>query len=195
MKNKKEKEVEVVDTKTSVIKLILWFVFIFVIILALRISTNTSNNKVKEEVVYEELDTMKSKLLENNYSYSYSISMNEDSILYSGVKCHNVDNGYKETSDGIIEYKINDEGIHVGDVLIDNLYEGIDSNYLNLEYVFNNLSSNYNIVNNDNNTRVISYENISIETDLDNIRSIIINVDSYVYRLSFTNIGLCDNIN
>lgn len=195
----------------AIIKLGGWFIFIIALIIFVLVSEKNANNSViddtnsdKDEVTetYEFLlfSEMINNLINGNYEYSYNITSNNINYIYEGIKCNNEELGYKESIDKIIKYYINDQNTYQvilnEYVEITNLYEGIDTNFINLEVLFNNLNEYlYNTVKNEN-TRVITYDKdgykVSITTDLENITNISITTDNSVYNLDFNVINTCN---
>ena len=195
----------------AIIKLGGWFIFIIALIIFVLVSEKNANNNViddtnsnKDEVTetYEFLlfSEMINNLINGNYEYSYNIVNNGITYIYNGIKCNNEELGYKESIDKIIKYYINDQNTYQvilnEYVEITNLYEGIDTNFINLEVLFNNLNEYlYNTVKNEN-TRVITYDKdgykVSITTDLENITNISITTDNSVYNLDFNVINTCN---
>ena len=195
----------------AIIKLGGWFIFIIALIIFVLVSEKNANNNViddtnsdKDEVTetYEFLlfSEMINNLINGNYEYSYNITSNNINYIYEGIKCNKEELGYKESIDKIIKYYINDQNTY--QVILDqyvevtNLYEGIDTNFINLEVLFNNLNEYlYNTVKNEN-TRVITYDKdgykVSITTDLENITNISITTDNSVYNLDFNVINTCN---
>ena len=195
----------------AIIKLGGWFIFIIALIIFVLVSEKNANNNViddtnsnKDEVTetYEFLlfSEMINNLINGNYEYSYNITSNNINYIYEGIKCNNEELGYKESIDKIIKYYINDQNTYQvilnEYVEITNLYEGIDTNFINLEVLFNNLNEYlYNTVKNEN-TRVITYDKdgykVSITTDLENITNISITTDNSIYNLDFNVINTCN---
>ena len=195
----------------SVIKLGAWIIFI-VIILVLSVfgKDNNYNNVIDEnqneteEVIYEFVNysDMQKELLKNNYEYEYIIKNNDNIIIFNGVKDGTNEMGYKEDINGIIKYYIDNLGVKqvfLNDMVeLNTLYDNIDSSFLNLEILFNNLNEYlYNIEKNGN-ERTIMYDkegfSVVVKTDLNNIKNINIINNEITYELKFTNIGKCDKL-
>ncbi len=195
----------------SVIKLGAWIIFI-VIILVLSVfgKDNNYNNVIDEnqneteEVIYEFVNysDMQKELLKNNYEYEYIIKNNDNIIIFNGVKDGTNEMGYKEDINGIIKYYIDNLGVKqvfLNDMVeLNTLYDNIDSSFLNLEILFNNLNEYlYNIEKNGN-ERTIMYDkegfSVVVKTDLNNIKNINIINNEVTYELKFTNIGKCDKL-
>ena len=195
----------------SVIKLGAWIVFI-VIILVLSVFGKDDNydnviddsQNETEEVIYEFVNysDMQKELLKNNYEYEYIIKNNDNIIIFNGVKDGTNEMGYKEDINGIIKYYIDNLGVKqvfLNDMVeLNTLYDNIDSSFLNLEILFNNLNEYlYNIEKNGN-ERTIMYDkegfSVVVKTDLNNIKNINIINNEVTYELKFTNIGKCDKL-
>ena len=195
----------------SVIKLGAWIIFI-VIILVLSVFGKDDNydnviddsQNETEEVIYEFVNysDMQKELLKNNYEYEYIIKSNDNIIIFNGVKDGTSEMGYKEDNNGIIKYYIDNLGVKqviLNDMVeLNTLYDNIDSSFLDLEILFNNLNEYlYNIEKNGN-ERTIMYDkegfSVVVKTDLNNIKNINIINNEVTYELKFTNIGKCDKL-
>lgn len=196
------------DNKKSATKLGFWAIFICVLIVITIISnnnsnsnstnySNTNNTSNKEETSsFKTYDEMQSNLLTSDYNYKYIISIGDNLYIYSGIVSNDENIGYRESNTGIIKYNIDlEENIVYQDILgdlqaIDNLYEGIESSYLNLEVLFNNLKEYlYNVEKNEE-RRIITYDKegyrVIVTTDLDNITNISITTEDSVYDMEFS---------
>ena len=182
-------------------KFFAWMIFVIIlVILFARQNVNeskvTDDNTIKEETKnFENYADMQKELLSSSYEYKYKITNNENTVIYEGALCNGVDSGYKETSEGIIKYKKENNEVRKivleEETVIDDLYEGIDSSFTNLEEYL------YNVTKNDQ-TREIKYNKVGysvlVNTDLEHITKITIINDTTSYELEFTNIGKCANI-
>lgn len=190
----------------AIVKLGLWLVFILALIIFALVNKNDNtinkeNEETEEKEVYEfkKYDEMIESLLDSNYEFNYDIVINDINYLFNGTKCNNEVLGYKESNMGIIKYYISDNTYQVvlkELVPIENLYENIDINYLDLNILFNNLNEYlYNIEKNDN-KRTITYKKdgyqVEVITNLDNITNINITVDNNTYNLSYNVIDACN---
>lgn len=190
----------------AIVKLGLWLVFILALIIFALVNKNDNtinkeNEETEEKEVYEfkKYDEMIESLLDSNYEFNYDIVINDTNYLFNGTKCNNEVLGYKESNMGIIKYYISDNTYQVvlkELVPIENLYENIDINYLDLNILFNNLNEYlYNIEKNDN-KRTITYKKdgyqVEVITNLDNITNIKITVDNNTYNLSYNVIDACN---
>ena len=188
-------------------KFIAWMIFIIILVVLFArqnvYENNTEENKTKEETkTFKNYTDMQKELLSSGYDYKYKITNNENIVIYEGNICNSIDNGYKETSEGIIKYKKENNDIRKivleEEIVIDDLYEGIDSSFINLDSLFTNLEEYlYNVTKNEQ-TREIKYNkegySVLVNTDLEHITKITINTDTASYELEFTNIGKCANI-
>lgn len=188
-------------------KFIAWMIFIIILVVLFArqnvYENNTEENKTKEETkTFKNYTDMQKELLSSGYDYKYKITNNENIVIYEGNICNSIDNGYKETSEGIIKYKKENNDIRKivleEEIVIDDLYEGIDSSFINLDSLFTNLEEYlYNVTKNEQ-TREIKYNkegySVLVNTDLEHITKITINNDTASYELEFTNIGKCANI-
>ena len=189
-------------------KFFAWMIFVIIlVILFARQNVNeskvTDDNTIKEETKnFENYADMQKELLSSSYEYKYKITNNENTVIYEGALRNGVDSGYKETSEGIIKYKKENNEVRKivleEETVIDDLYEGIDSSFINLDSLFTNLEEYlYNVTKNEQ-TREIKYNKVGysvlVNTDLEHITKITIINDTASYELEFTNIGKCANI-
>ncbi len=183
----------------ALICLILWALFIAFVLLILgsfekdtKIPSN--DNKVNEEEKIITFDEMKEKLLHNKFEYKYSLYVNSKNILYYGVKNGLNDSGYKEENDKIIRYVIENEKeyqlIMNTKVEVNNLYEDIDKNFIDLNFVFSLLDSMNKEI--DEVTESLYYSNaelnVKIKINSENIESIDILKGNDSYFLEFSNV-------
>ena len=190
----------------SLIKLGLWLIFILAIIIFAYTNkndetVNNENKEIEEKETYEfkKYDEMIDSLLNSNYEFNYDIVIDDNNYLFNGTKCNNEVLGYKESNIGIVKYYISDNTYQVilkDLVPIENLYENIDTNYLDLNILFNNLNEYlYNIEKNED-TRVITYKKegyqVEVTTNLNNVTNINIVVDNNTYNLSYNVVDTCN---
>lgn len=190
----------------SLIKLGLWLIFILAIIIFAYTNkndetVNNENKEIEEKETYEfkKYDEMIDSLLNSNYEFNYDIVIDDNNYLFNGTKCNNEVLGYKESNMGIVKYYISDNTYQVilkDLVPIENLYENIDTNYLDLNILFNNLNEYlYNIEKNED-TRVITYKKegyqVKVTTNLNNVTNINIVVDNNTYNLSYNVVDTCN---
>lgn len=204
------------DRGKALTKLLLWVVFI-VIVLGAFIMQEKDNiddyqmpsNEVTDEENqvndnnFKKYSDMQDELLNNNYLYKYIITNSEEKIVFSGIKNGTNETGYKETKAGIIKYQIVDgivSQINIDEITnIDNLYENIDRNYLDISLLFNNLSEYLYSTEKEDSKRTITYDKdgykVSVITNLESIEKIEITVDEWIYELNFYNVNNISKIN
>lgn len=204
------------DRGKALTKLLLWILFI-VIVLGAFIMQEKDNiddyqmpsNEVTDEENqvndnnFKKYSDMQDELLNNNYLYKYIITNSEEKIVFSGIKNGTNETGYKETKAGIIKYQIVDgivSQINIDEITnIDNLYENIDRNYLDISLLFNNLSEYLYSTEKEDSKRTITYDKdgykISVITNLESIEKIEIAVDEWIYELNFYNVNNISKIN
>ena len=155
----------------AILKLIKWSIFFVILFIILIISsfikpteknqTNSNNNSSSNEQIEQVLSSktineLKNELLNNTYNYKYEITINNDKYIYNGTKNKDNESGYKETSQGVIKYYIDNTGTYEEKlnekIPLSNLYENLDYNYINLDNLLNNIAS---------------YELILISSDVD----------------------------
>ena len=220
---KKINELKKTNQGKAILKLIRWSIFFAILFIVLIISSfikppinnnsnndnlentspdNTNDEKIEEHLSSLTLNNIKNTLLNGSYTYNYDITLNNNKYIFNGTKNKDYESGYKETSAGVIKYFIDSTGIYEEKlntkIPLDNLYEDLDKNYLNLENLLNTISG-LDMTLKDSSSDLI-YENNS-----DNIiYNIVINKDkiiksinisktndellNYQYFLVFTNI-------
>lgn len=219
---KKINELKKTTRGKAIWKLIKWGIFFFIIFIFLGIASliGSQNNKikpninndVKEPIRPPAIDNKENETLTNEgitkfqtklskvYDYKYEITINHEKYIYTGTKTL-VDNiGFKESSLGIIKYLIDSTGTYeettTDKKAIDNLYEGLNVNYLDPIYVLN-IIKNLEITRDlecdciDPVYKASDSENIyRITTINKEITSISITAldFSYLYNLNFSNI-------
>lgn len=163
---KKIKELKKTTKGKAILKLIKWSIFFIIIFIFLGVSAlmpknNSpvkSNNKTEEKESINNAETNKEdnwnletlsletinkyqEDLNNIYTYNYEITINNEKYIYSGTKTKIDNKGFKESRNGIIKYYIDNTGTYeettTDKILINNLYEGLDENYLNPLYILN----------------------------------------------------------
>ena len=191
------------SNKTSAyIQLGIGLVFIIVLVIIVKVSgvrndENIPQNETKEEIKELTLDEKLSKLTDN-YKYNYEITIGDITYTYNGSKMGLKESGYLQINDNYLYYyKDNNYTYEVkngGLFQIDNLYSNIDKNYIDIEYI-KNLIKDKEYTNEDNvYTYTIENNQIIINTDEDNITSIIISNENN-YKLEYSEIGSIKEIN
>lgn len=158
----KIKELKKTNKGKAILRLIKWCIFFVILFIFLAIASlmspkntsikkpNNEINKPQEEIpkdnwneetlTIETINEYQEKL-NNDYDYKYEISINKEKYIFSGTKTNNINKGYKESNTGIIKYSIDSTGTYMETTtektLINNLYEGIEENYLNPIYILN----------------------------------------------------------
>ena len=195
-KDKKEKnEFWKTPRGKAIIKLGAWAVF-FALIFIVTSCTGNLKDDLKDEPVYQYVlfDDMASNLLKNNYEFEYHITNNDKKYIYSGKCDGSITFGTKETDEGIIKYQIID-GV-ISKVLmdktepLDNLYEDLNIDYIDINKLFESLKDiKYHIEKNKDKRKVIYDNGVTIETNVDDIESIIIKNETSSYELYFKKVA------
>lgn len=177
----KIKELKKTSKGRAIWRLIKWGVFFLILFLFLIISAiigsslpkrdltpkppihDVGPSQMEEEVLTK--DILKRKLEElktGSYTYEYGISIGSERVVFNGNKNDNVKMGYKENKDGILKYYIDEMGIYretlTEKVLIDNLYEGVNYNYLDFDYLFQMVENLEYVLNKNHNCQYPLYE-------------------------------------
>lgn len=177
------------------IKLILYFVMMLIIVLIISFGYNKAPHDTDVKVSSFEL--FKKEILKNNFAYKYQISNDLIDVVYEGKKKDDMDIGYKTFQNTITKYLIEDNSTYditmTDKVLITNLFENINVNYLDLNYIFYLIEDKepeiiveekittdiYNLTNN----------KITVHYNEKNIFKIEIENESH-YILTFSSVGL-----
>lgn len=220
---KKIKEMKKTTKGTAILKLIGWGIFFFIIFVFWVIASFTyspskmenakpDNNITDQEEQKPIIDKEKEyiKLLEDlersNYDYKYEITINDSKYIYNGKKENNIEQGYKESNNGIIKYYIDDTGIYeettTNKIPITNLYENIEEDNLNINKIIEILQDktfknsptvefNYPtyLVETEKNIYYICYEK-AIGEENNKVKMLIIKAldNTYIYQLTFNNV-------
>ena len=189
------------------LKLIYWGIFFLILFIILAFSIAFNNNtsqenntqepitepptEIKEEPIT--LGEMENNLLNSTYTYKYNILINDITYLFEGTKYNTYEEGYK-TSSNIIKYYIDNTGTYqvIEDtrIPITNLYEGLDPNLFNIEYLFNTIN-NLNLTRSSNTYSALDeYYEYKLNINDEQITSIIVtSIDKTIsYDLNFANI-------
>ena len=183
----------------AIIKLSLWLVFITFLLIVINFGGQKKAdlpNKIPEQVTLTLNEKMQK--LDNNYSYVYEIKIADNMYYFKGstkdkkevgVKTFNsaTTNYFKENN---YIYAVNNGGLDK----IDNLYEGINMELLditNLKNMLNEVKYQEN-----NNSYIYNLEDkvITVYSDNLNITRINISMENAYYDLSFYDIGLVTEI-
>ena len=150
----------------------LWFIFFIFVFLIVVIPYNNAlknlpkNNETENTITFA---SMKEKLLNSEYNY-------------------------RENSEGLIKYEINNEGIFQINmdekVPLENLYLGLNENYLDIQKIYDLTSTLTENINEEENEIIYENDNIGIifKIDEQNILSINIKDNNDDYLLEFDNI-------
>lgn len=186
----------------SIIQLLIGFAFMG-LVYAYAISIPTpevdESEKMKDENNEEILTytKMQENLLKNNYEYKYRIVINDIIYLYEGEKDGINDSGFKTTSDSIIKYSIEDGIIYNiktdGKEIMENLYENIDINFIDMNLLFNIVNNMEPQISEESGLSKYVYRNDNYEilviVNKEDIEEINIIQGTNEYKLYFTNIG------
>lgn len=183
----------------AIIKLGLWLVFITFLLIVINFGgqkkADLPNKKPKQVTL-----TLNEKMqkLDNNYSYVYEIKIADNMYYFKGSTKDKKEVGVKtfnsETTNYFKEnnyiYAVNNGGLDK----IDNLYEGINMELLditNLKNMLNEVKYQEN-----NNSYIYNLEDkvITVYSDNLNITRINISMENAYYDLSFYDIGLVTEI-
>lgn len=160
-------------------------------------TVNKETNQKSNATSYEE---KWQKFASDNYTYTYTITKNEETIKYEGTVKEGINSGYRERKDGIIRYSI-ENGIAY-EILVNEkneiptLYENVDASLLNPTSIFEiiqNISANdIDILeekekNTYNYSTQIEEENTKIQVivDEEQIQNITIEKTNETYNLDF----------
>lgn len=175
----------------------LWLIFFLFVFLIVVIPYNNTLKNLPKNNETENVTTfmdMKEKLLNSDYDYKYVVNTSLGKTVFTGNKTKEKDTGYKENSEGLIKYEINNEGIFQINmdekVPLENLYLDLNEDYLNIQKIYDLTKDLIENVNEEQNE--ISYENGNIEIifkiNEQNILSINIKDNNDDYLLEFDNI-------
>ena len=175
----------------------LWLIFFLFVFLIVVIPYNNTLKNLPKNNETENVTTfidMKEKLLNSDYDYKYVVNTSLGKTVFTGNKTKEKDTGYKENSEGLIKYEIDNEGIFQINmdekVPLENLYLDLNEDYLNIQKIYDLTKDLIENVNEDENE--ISYENGNIEIifkiNEQNILSINIKDNNDDYLLEFDNI-------
>lgn len=159
----KIKELKKTSKGKAILRLIKWCIFFIILFIILAIASSMApknnniqkpnNNEIKEPqydyqkdnwneetLTIETINEYQAKL-NNNYDYKYEVNINKEKYVFSGTKSTLINSGYKESSAGIIKYVIDNTGTYLETttekIPINNLYEGLEENYLNPIHILN----------------------------------------------------------
>lgn len=175
----------------------LWLIFFLFVFLIVVIPYNNTFKNLPKNNENENITTfidMKEKLLNSEYDYKYMIYTTLGKTVYTGNKTKEKDTGYRENSEGLIKYEINNEGIFQinmdEEVPLENLYLDLNENYLDIQKIYDLTKDLIENVNEEQNEISYEKENIGIifKINEQNILSINIKDNNNDYLLEFDNI-------
>ncbi len=164
------------------------------LILIVLVVSNKKNIVREYETTYVHNSPSLSETLNNffkqEYTYEYIITINEVKTIYRGEKTQTEDTGYKETSAGITKYKIKDSKTYVVDlneeeIETNNLYDGINSDYLNIEYLLSFINEETPVVDEYYMVSLGNNETLKVKVSDAKVSSIILQATNYKYELNF----------
>lgn len=195
-------EEEKSDKLSATIKLGLWLVFIIIMVVISMVGgkknevTPTDNQKDEQKVkiTYDEKLTN----LKDNFAYAYTINVNNVSYKYVGKKLGEKEAGILTFGDNTKNY-YQDRG-YIYEVIdgglnqISDLYNKINKNYIDLNYIKELIKTQEYTVN--NHTYTYNFDNltINIKTDETNVISIEIKENNDLYLLEYNDIGKIEKI-
>lgn len=212
---KKIKELKKTSKGRAIWRLIKWAIFFFFLFVFLIVSSiitaNRKPNLTSPQVTppvssekdeetpepktksFKELQT---SLLKGSYNYNYEITVGDSKYIYNGHKTPDVETGYKETDEGIIKYYIDSTGIYkettTEKVPLDNLYENLNIEYLDLASIFKIFAKIEFVLNKSHNSSNDLYvgrdtlNSYEYETNGEEILFIRVYNTEYNYYLSFS---------
>ncbi len=136
-------------------------------------------------------------LTSSPYNYNYEITVNDTNYIYKGTQEGEATTGYKETNMGITKYYRDSTGSYSlnmdSKVPYPDLYAGLDTNYLDLNYLKNTFQGLTFTLNSNHNCSNYLYEstindiNYQIEFDHNTYHLVFININTpnATYHLNF----------
>ncbi len=183
------------------IKLLLYFIFIGFILLTIS-AASTADSVSKKEVKKITIQDMKDYLKENNYQYEHIVVFTDGTkTIFKGAFVNNENEGTKETIEKTTKYFIDDSGVYetvLGEkIIVDNLYENIDNNLLDIKYVLDIIKDKSTLITNREGKKEYNYTfniednkyEIILRTDNKEIYNVYINYNEVIYDLNFSNVG------
>jgi len=157
---KKINELKKTSRGKAILRLIKWCIFFVILFIFLAIASlaapknitkpNINNeptqnpiedNNWNSEYLAIEVLNKYQEMLSNIYDYNYEITINNIKYVFTGTKTPVDNKGYKESNEGIIKYLIDNTGTYMETtsekIPINNLYEGIEENYIDPIYILN----------------------------------------------------------
>ena len=199
------KEKWAIPRERAKIKLGSWGIFMGAIVLFVAIGARlpkmNSTPKKDDIIKFVDIALMQEEIIKANYSYEYDLTVEGIRYYYKGDKFENKNLGYKETEAGVIKYYVEDDKTYSLSLdkaeLIENLYEDIPLNNLDLIKIFNSFIV-IPTISEDGETRELTYKNgsmsLTINTDLKHITKIVLNLEDNIYSFSYDNINKVEAI-
>jgi len=186
----------------SIIKLVvgtgIMLLMLIVMAISSRINPETPNEDETEikTVSPTEFEILKEDLLQNNYAFTYNITINNQHYLYKGNRKENETIGSFTTQGVETNYYIVDNTYYQVNEFdteeFPNIYENIETNLIDLEYIYNNCRKTPTITNYDN-LKKINYPeeelNITFTINKDQIIKILIETNNGTYSLEYVSIN------
>lgn len=210
---KKIKELNSTPRGKAILKLIGWIIFFTVLFIFAFVSSLVAPKKSEpkepvkiseKEVTLTIYDDLK-HLFNSNFEYQYDIVLKEEvipletasddsktletHIYFNGKVNNNIEEGYKETDDGITKYYIDNTGVYEvtinNKVLTTDLYKDLEEKYFNRTELLHILSK----INYDKNENIYSFKSdmieYQIEVENDLISKIIIIEQNKIYNFTY----------
>ncbi|HOP66037.1 MAG TPA: hypothetical protein PLX66_03380 [Bacilli bacterium] len=152
-----------------------------------RMSSTEEENK-EEEITYTYADKLVN-IGKKNFSYVYEVTINEEKTIFTGEKLANKELGYKESSEKTLKYYIDDDTYEIvfGEKkAITDLYEGINKDFLDIDYLLAKIDSLKGEYQNEGNETYYTYSDI-----LNNLNVNVYFNDEVITKISISN--LTDN--
>lgn len=157
------------------------------------VNNNEDSIPVSGEIKPKTYLEKQEKLYNEDYSYNFRIT-GEINLLYRGDYTKGIHEGYKESNDKTMRYRIEQDKTYEikleKKIEIDNLYQGLDSTLFDLKTVFTKLNSKSTIIDREEDSKSYTYENVEgykyviymTETE---ITKIVINNEHLNYEFTF----------
>ena len=133
------------------------------------------------------------KLAENNFSYNFKVTLPDQTISFQGQNDGQINSGYKEDVNGILKYVIKDNTVY--QVIMDqespitNLFDNLNSNYLDVNYIVSLLKDATYEQNSDIYNYTLDNLQIQVTKNRFAITNIVLQDGSNTYNLSFSDVG------
>lgn len=209
----KIKELRSTEKGKTLLKFILYMIFLFFVIIicavggrnnpTLSSSSNSSDEAESGEIVQKELTYFDKQLLlyKGKYKFVYSVTGANVNIVYTGEYDSGNTSGYKETSEELIRYSIEDNIVYKHNLKSQEpyelLYDGVDEKLFDFKTVFSKLNSSSSQIEKKDEQKIYTYSDLDgydyvIVTDKYNILSItvssnvLVSSNTFKYEFKFT---------